>query len=385
MDKNSKILIIGGYGGVNWGDDAQLYNNIRLLKEKGYINLLIMTDKPYIGKLCNCQITPSFRDTFARNYRKDTKKMMARVELLYKVSLNYDKKKILLSNLEKTLLDSIRNTDVLFFSGSGTINTRHMFGILRVLTPCLIAENFGKKVVLSGQGVTPMENTEMEKYISNILNKVDVIVLRDFQLGKKELERIKVDPKKVVLGIDDAFTTPVEDTGKIKIPKNAIGINISKSIKPEMYETFYLLSKKLQKEGYNVVFNYFHPKDKEEVMKCSKGEFPIVSFEKSTEIAYFYANVIASIGMRYHSAILGLGGDSPVINIYTNKYQHLKLKAIEDAEGIKDFTIDYQKITVDILFKMLQRAMKSQPDTISRIKKEWTKKEGLAIKFMESL
>ncbi|GAG87732.1 unnamed protein product, partial [marine sediment metagenome] len=303
------------------------------------------------------------------------RKMIARVELLYKVASNYDKKKHLLSNLERTLLNNIKNTDILFFSGSGTINTRHMRGILGVLAPCVIAKIFGKKVVLSGQGLTPMNNTIMEKYIAKVLNKLDIIALRDFQLGKKVLERIKVNLNKVVLGIDDAFTTPVEDTGKIKIPKNAIGINISKSIKPKMYEIFYLLAKKLKKEGYNVVFNYFHPKDKEEALKCSKGKFPVVGFVKSTEMAYFYANVMASIGMRYHSAIFGLGGGSPVINIYTNQYQYLKLKAIEDVEGLEDFTIDYRKISVDVLFKMLQRAMKSQPNIISRIKIEWTKKE----------
>ena len=210
MDKNIKILIIGGYGGVNWGDDAQLWNNIRVLKEKGYKNLLIMTDKPYIGKLCNCQITPSFRDGFARSFRKDTEKMLKRVSLLYDVASNYDKKKNLLSNLERTLLDSIRNTDVLFFSGSGTINTRNMYGVLRMLAPCLIAKIFGKKVILSGQGLTPMNNTIIETYISNILNKLDIIVLRDFHLGKRELERIKVDPNTIILGVDDAFTTPVE-------------------------------------------------------------------------------------------------------------------------------------------------------------------------------
>ena len=144
-------------------------------------------------------------------------------------------------------------------------------------------------------------------------------------------------------------------------------------------------SKKLQKEGYNIVFNYFHPKDKGEAEKCSKGKFPVIGFEKSTEIAYFYANVIVSIGMRYHSAIFGLRGGSPVINIYTNQYQYLKLKAIEDIEGIKDFTIDYKQISVDVLFEMLQKAMKSQPDTIARLKTEWTKKGNLAIDLMEKL
>ena len=385
MDKNTKILIIGGYGGVNWGDDAQLWNSIRVLKEKGYKNLLIMTHRDYIGKLCNCPITPSFRNNFAQIYRKDPDKMVKRVALLYDVASNYNKKKNLLSNLERTLLDSIKNTDVLFFAGSGTINTRHMYGILRVLTPCLLAKIFGKKVILSGQGFTPMSNPAMEIYIASILNELDIIVLRDFQLGKKVLERIKVDLNKVVLGVDDAFTTPVENTGKIKMPKNAIGINISKSIKPNMYEIFYLLAEKLKKEGYNTVFNYFHPKDKEEAIKCSKGKFPVIGFEKSTEIAYFYANVVASIGMRYHSAILGLGGGYPVINVYTNEYQHLKLKAIEDAEGIKDFTIDYRQISVDVLFKILQRAMKSQPDIITRLKIEWTKKGNLAIDLMEKL
>ena len=96
MKKTGIIGIIGGYGFNNWGDDAQLYNNVRLFKKEGYKNLTVMSPNSYIKQLCNCKVIPSFHKILKLEDRKDTKKLIDKSALIYYVTLDYEKRKYLL-------------------------------------------------------------------------------------------------------------------------------------------------------------------------------------------------------------------------------------------------------------------------------------------------
>jgi len=253
-------------------------------------------------------------------------------------------------------------------------------GLYRALTPIKIAKIFNKKVILSGQGVLPMNNDTWEKYISNVLNKADAIYTRDFELGKKELDRIGVKSK-VILGVDDAFTLPNNNNNSSYALDNAIGINISSFITPDLYDIFYTLANRLKNLGYCPIFNYFSMPDAEHAEKCSKKEFSVLGFSNPEEAINFYSQLKASIGMRYHSAIFSLGQKIPHVNIYSNEYQRLKIKAIEGETNIQCFGLD--KKNIDKAEEYVLNAIKYQKSQIESFHSNWTEKANLAIKEIE--
>jgi len=373
MNKNSKLLILGGYGCHNLGDDAQLYNNVRILKEKGYTNLTIMSHGKYIGEACGCKIVPNFRLIF----NNKTSNIIEKSKKLYEISKDYKSKKLLLNVKELSLLKNINDSDVLFFSGSGTINTRSILGLYRVLLPCLLAKTLNKKVVLSGQGFMPLDNPKMEEYIKFVLNQVDILTTREFEMGKKELKRIGV--KNFILSTDDAFTTPRQ---KIFVEKKVIAINVSCYIKKNMIKIFHSFANIWKEKGFNPVFVYFHPKDKEIAKKCSIGEFPLQGFNNPKETAYFYSKVVASVGMRYHSTLFALAGGHPTVNIYGNIYQEKKLQGIREETHIPDLAISFEEINIK-LYDTLTKAMTSQPEYLKKINIDWRKRANIAIDLME--
>lgn len=384
MNKNKRICIISGHGFHNWGDDAQLYNNVRLLKEKGYKSLFIMSPSSYIAKLCGVKkIYPSFHNVFPKKDNKNTERLLSKALLLYFVSLDYKNRKNLLTPKECQLIEFLSKMYVIFVSGSGTINTRTLRGLLVTLMPCLLAKRFKKRIIFSGQGMLPLDNYKLESFISYVLNQGIHIITRDFELGKKELKRINIDTSKLILGVDDAFTTPPIKTELI-IPENTVAINVSCFIKPNLYNVFYNVAKLLKQKGYNPVFNYFQS-DRKAAERCSNKEFPIYSFNSSTELSYFYHNVVGSIGMRYHSAIFGLAGNKPVINIYLDEYQKLKMQAIQEETKIPNFILDGNKLTAEHLFNTFVKALQSQPSFLEEINKNWRQRANLGVELLDQI
>ncbi len=388
MDKDKRIGIIsGGAGWYNFGDDAQLYNNIRILQKRGYKSLFVMSPHSYIAKLCNLEkIYPSFHTAFPLKIMRNDKLITEKAIRMYYVSLDYENRKNMLNMEEIKLMDFLSKMYIIFVSGSGTINTRSLYGAVLTLLPCLIAKNFKKRIIYSGQGVLPLNNYKLESLITYALNQSNLIVTRDFKLGVKQLKRININMKKVKLGIDDAFTMPLKYSKKMDILENTIAINVSKFMTKGMEKIFYNLACKIKKNGYNVIFNFFQ--DEEELIKrVTKEEFPIYNFNNINpeEVAYFYSKVKASIGMRYHSFIFALAGGHPAINIFVNDYQEAKLRAIQEETKLPDFLISELECNVDIIYDMLKKAIETQPKFIEIINENWRHKGNLAIKYIEEI
>jgi len=188
--------------------------------------------------------------------------------------------------------------------------------------------------------------------------------------------------KKVELGIDDAFTTP---TQKAELPKSkTIGINISCFILPALYSEFYNLAKLLQKKGYNPVFNYFQ--NEEKLLKTiTKEEFPIRNFTYPEEVTTFHKQCIGNICMRYHSMILSIAQETPVVNISRDEYQFSKVKAIINETKIEHLPLKFPETKTEIMYSALMKAIENQPAKLKEINNNWRPKGNLAVTYLEKL
>lgn len=364
--QNLKIIICGGYGNHNLGDDAQLLNNCRLFKEYNFDKIKIISHRDYIANLCNFPTIGSFRNDF-KNY-KDNNYLLGRcTEIINGQNISEEAQKI---------IDEIKNCDILFMSGSGTLNTRNYYGMLLALIPMGIAIRYKKRIILSGQGFAPMDNSELENLLKVYLNQCELISIRDFENGYKILKRIGVNDNLIHMGIDDAFTLP-EEKMNLEILDNAVAINISYYLTPNLYQIFSNLADELKLKGYNPVFCYFYPKDKESIEKCTT-KYPIIGFNNPMQAKWFFSKCIATIGMRYHSAILSLGTKTPVINIHVNEYQKLKFDAINYKEIIVP-CLDGQKVTIK---KIMDSFTCLDSNKIVNLYNEWKDKGNYAIKYL---
>lgn len=379
-----KILLNSGHGFNNFGDDAQIFNNIRLLKENGFNDLAMFAPNDYIGEVCSVDaIYPSFHKVFPENKKRDTGFIIDTLDRLTDVAANYPKKRDNLGWIEKHILDAIASCDVLFISGSGTLNTRNIHSLMLALTPCILAQKMGKRVILSGQGFLPLDHPKLTPYMKDMLNRCERIFTRDFDLGYQALKKIGVNMDIVISGIDDAFTTPpCEIKESQKFPINMVVINVSEFLKPPLDSHLHEFAKRLRIAGFNPVFSYFQ-NDRDSAHECAKGIFPCLSFDNISETVLLFNKALAVVGMRYHSAIIGLAAGKPTINIYTNYYQQQKLEAIEKETGLKHFTIEDGKVTSQTLMSQFGKALVEQPEIIKNLNVSWRQKSNLAVQYLK--
>lgn len=171
------ILISGYYGFKNSGDDALLLAIINDLKEcKDDIKLSVLSKSP--------KETAEFYNVKAVNRLNP-----------FSVVFNIIRSKMLLSGGGTLIQDRTSTKSLLYYLA--IINLAHLFG---------------KKIMLYSNGIGPLRE-EHREITAKILNKVDVITLRD-EDSLREIERLKVNKPKIVLTADPAFNLECSDKAK---------------------------------------------------------------------------------------------------------------------------------------------------------------------------
>lgn len=291
-----RILISGYYGFGNTGDEAILLSIIENLKK-------------YIG---NVQIT-----VLSANPDETTKSYQVR-------SIDsFDFIKI---------IKEIYKTD-LVISGGGTLlqDITSFRNVPYYLSIIYLAKRIGKKVVLYSNGIGPI-NHRFNKYLVKwILNKVDLITVRD-ESSKKELESLGIIRPPIHVTADSAFALEpdlnlkkIDDIFSKKganLQKPLIGISLRRWKDDEKF--FKELADGLDciKQKYDVEM-VFIPMQKKEDLKAAEK---LVSYLKSKIIVMEgdfsvkeWLDIISRmkmlIGMRLHSLIFAAITGVPMIGI----------------------------------------------------------------------
>lgn len=185
MNSVKSILMSGYYGFDNSGDDAILKAIIKDIKESNSnIDIVVLSNNP-----------------------EKTNKM-------------YDVKAVNRFKF-KEVFKSIKETSLLI-SGGGSLlqdvtSTRSLFYYLAIMT---LAKIFKKPVMVYANGIGPI-NKNINRFLTKlILNKVDLITLRD-EDSRQYLEGMKVKNKNIVVTADPVFTLePVSNHRVMEILEN---------------------------------------------------------------------------------------------------------------------------------------------------------------------
>lgn len=320
----AKILISGYYGFDNAGDDSVLYGIITSLQKKDpTLELGVLSNQP--------EKTKSTFGIAAYNRWKIS-------EVLKRIK-EYD---LLLMGGGSLLQDATSPRSVVYYLGI-----------------VLVAKMFKKPVVFYAQGVGPIRQTFSKKLIHMIVNRVNVITVRDYESGE-DLKQFGVTKAPIIVTADPAVTIPPESID-LTIGRDilsALQVSLTKTIaisvrtwKKELHYKSVLaqVADHYASQGWNILFLPMqYPADlapSQEIMSMMKHKASLIDKPINfKEIMSIIGNVELVLGMRLHSIILAAVMSVPFVGVsYDPKIERfIERLEMYSAGHIKD--IDPQKV-----------------------------------------
>lgn len=290
----SKILISGYYGFHNAGDDSVLYGIITSLhKNNPSIHLGVLSNHP--------EKTESMFNVPAYNRWN-----------LFEVTKRIKQHDLLLMGGGSLLQDATSPRSVLYYLGL-----------------VMVAKLYRKPVVFYAQGIGPINKRSSKRLIQYVVNKVDVITVRDFESGE-DLRRFGVKTP-IVVTADPAITIQPESID-LNIGRNILNeqnINGEKTIaisvrswkKEQKYlEKIAFVADHYASKGWDILFlSMQYPEDItacRSIMNLMKNDAHIIDIQLNfKEIMSVIGNVRFVLGMRLHSIILAAVMNIPFVAI----------------------------------------------------------------------
>ncbi len=321
MDLKNSILISGYYGFDNSGDDAILKAIVKDIRSKNSkININVLSNNP------------------------------EKTEIMYDVNA-VNRFKL------KEVLSAIKSTD-LFLSGGGSLlqdvtSTRSLIYYLAIMT---ITKFLGKPVMVYANGIGPIERKVNRFLTKNILNRVDLITLRDDK-SMEYVRELGIKNKNIYVTADPVFTLEASSKDRVnqifdieKIPrdKKIIGISIrqwkkSKNLIQIMVEAIDYI---VDKYDVNVLLVPMHyPEDlgiSVEIKNLvDKGCYVIKEKYNVEEIMGIIREFEIIIAMRLHSLIYAANQEIPMIGLsYDPKVDGiLKSLGMDSICNVEEFTL----------------------------------------------
>ncbi len=366
LQKNKEILISGYYGFKNSGDDALLKAIIQDLKVcRESPNIVVLSANP--------------RETM-ENYRVKSINRLAPI----------------------TILRHMNRAEMLI-SGGGTLiqdrtSTKSLWYYLMIISAAL-KKNL--KVMLYSNGIGPLEKKKNIKATKKILDKVDLITLRD-EKSEKALRDIGVDNKNVIITADPALDLDVADKkrgleilSREEVPSGVkiLGVsvrrwqNLGSDFENEIAA---VCDYAHEKYGYYTVFL---PMQASRDMAILQNIGRKMKYKSSViKKRYCVEDMISvmscfdlCIGMRLHTLIYAAVNAIPVIGLVYDP----KISSFMDYTHQKHY-IEVDKLSSDNLIKMLDECVanydelkKDLLENYSELKKKAMLNGSLAVELYE--
>ncbi len=360
-----KILIAGGYGYGNIGDEGQLAANLeQWINIVADCKLTVLTpDKELTEKFHHghhAELAPRvafFNYDRCPNYGRSNLRFKLHFFILAPILLINAKLSraglpvFFISARAARLLDVIYNSDLLFLSGGGYLTGHTLSRLWDNMLLIRLAYILGVPTILSGQTIGVWEKDKISQRIAKWgFNKAKLISVRDPEDSLNDLKGIGIDGDHVQATFDDALYC--HDVSKEEIrgtlrdnnidpEKPYIIVNVQGSVFNEQFARFfdYVVS------NYNtqIAFIQMHPWDNwtaQEIIGLMKFPAHLVKYiyniEKTIAII---RNAEVCITMKHHPIIFAMGNGVPVISIADSKYYDHKNKGALSIFGLGEFSI----------------------------------------------
>ncbi|SDY46944.1 polysaccharide pyruvyl transferase CsaB [Tindallia californiensis] len=257
------------------------------------------------------------------------------------------------------VVKKIGHSDVVM-SGGGSIlqDITSSRSLLYYLGIILLAKMAGKKVVFYGNGFGPI-NRPFNKWLAKmIINKVDLITLRDNE-SKKVMESLGIS-RAITVTADAAFNLEALNCQEnLSFKEPIVGISIRNWKGKENYcRVIALCADQLVKRGYRILFlPMHHPSDiriSEEVASMMESPSTILDHPmKPREMIAQMSKLNFLIGMRLHSLIFAAIAGTPMVGLsYESKVSSFLNQVRQPCAGyVESLTEQEIMESIDLLIK----------------------------------
>jgi colanic acid/amylovoran biosynthesis protein len=126
-------------------------------------------------------------------------------------------------------LEAIDTADLVVVNGAGIIADAFRDNALGILTTLDLASRSGTPTALFGQGLGPIEDSDLRRRAARTLGRARLIAVRESLTGLQLLASLGVDSQRVVVTGDDAIELAYaehERPGESQLRKTTIGVNV---------------------------------------------------------------------------------------------------------------------------------------------------------------
>jgi polysaccharide pyruvyl transferase WcaK-like protein len=404
--KIRQILMAGGYGYTNAGDEAQCNATANLLTElfPDY-QLKILSPNPN-----NTFLKHQFASEHASRVAfwgqgqeinlydfKESKIekalfLLRGAQILLSAWLMKHKlPPFFLGGSATKLLQEIKSSSLFFFSGGGFLTGKTLSRLWDGIFICKICEIFNVPVVMSGQTIGVWGNEFNKKFASWGFKKVKIITSRDVGYTLKALEELDLDSK-IYETHDDALFC--EKSKEKFYEGDYITINFHNwGANPEeieqVQERFHQIVQKLPYKCIFLAMVGGNEKDFEEYNKKYPNEIEIFDGDFDfRKIRKVIADSKLCVTMKHHPIIFAYGENIPVISIVHSDYYYHKNKGAQAQYGQEDCNImlddpDFLEKFENLLEKTLEN--KTCIKTIKTSKEKLKKQKELFIEDVKRI
>lgn len=365
------VIISGYYGFRNIGDDAMLaaiINNLRLYKPD--IKMIVLSKDPV--------------DTH-RTYGVDS---INRLNLFY--------------------IFGIMRSARLFIYGGGNIiqDNTSTRSLLFYLGTIWLAKKMRLKVMFYANGIGPLNKNINKKFTKTIINKVNVITLRE-ELSLRELQSLRIDKPRIILTADPALTVTASghsDAGAIfekeGIPSEGpfVGFSVRKcpgheNYEHEKYEEVIAQAADYMIERYGIKPVFIpmqYPVDVaivENVVSKMKGKgYIIKNMYNFSQTLGVISKMEMLVGMRLHALIFAASQGIPLVGlVYEPKIEGF-LHYIRQASAghVKQLEFDRLKGVIDQVWNHRNAIKEQLKGDVEKLKEKALENAKIAVELMDA-
>lgn len=365
--KQNKILVLGGYGGNNVGDDAQLAGSLEDLRSAlPSATIVVLTPdlnqtalRHVIGAVGYAPRVSFFDyDEDWKRYAHfglpdHTKWLQERAEWIYAKAMrlaggiSHE-----LTQKQLNLIEEIRTARLVYYSGGGYMMGPTASRLWDAMLVCRVANLFDTPVVMSGQNIGIWIRDYDRKCARLGFPSVSVISTRDDTFSRAALDEIGVAGPHILTTHDDAlFTTAAPDVGRyilrrIGMPANRPFISLSLHLKDGGLEVV----KAIRREtDLPIVIVPTCPPDqgvqKDIYARAIKADiedvFIVRKLHSHAEIKGLISLAHACVSSRHHPLIFAMGHNVPCVSVNLSPYFNAKNLGAMDLCDVGEYCLDF--------------------------------------------
>lgn len=423
--KYKKILVVGGYGYNNVGDEAQLNATIKILKEKfpDYMIKILTPNELYTyfyHNKCLVGVAPrvAFYDQGTHWLYSRTDNFIVKIHFLLRSFLIYlnsflvraDLPTFFISAKKAMLLEEIKTSDMIYFEGGGYLTGKTLSRLLDGIFFIKIGKVFKVDSFLSGQTIG-VWNGIFNKILAKWgLKEANIITVRDPEDSIEALKEIGLAGENIYYTHDDALFCEKVDTNLERRRLLDLGIQLedlekgyltfhmhywglkSKKEKEILLEKMDKIIEKIrEKTDKKIVLLSMTPSDEETINdykeRFSKYNICSLNYDYDFKsIRSVIANSEICITMKHHPIIFAVGEYIPVISMALSDYYLHKNAGALKLVKLEKYNLDLSKDDyLEVFENLFDYISKNKEEILRNLDKEFENLKQRKNNFINSI